>query len=166
MTIIFNNAGIAPAGNFLHLSDEQVESTIQVNLLSQFWIIRQFLPEMVTNNHGRIINICSIAGLFAGPNSFPYVASKFAVNGYTEALKLELALYKCSGIHCTTAYPNFVKTPLIESIQMSGNSSWLPMSAQVFLEPGDVAVKIVDGMRREYENIYMPSIIPFIQFSE
>lgn len=167
VTIIFNNAGIAEFGNFLQLTNNQIEKTFQVNLLSHLWIIRQFLPEMVTLNHGRIINTCSVGGLMASTHILPYVSSKFAVNGYTEALRAELALLKHDGVHCTTVYPYFVKTPIIKSLTLvKNNSSKLPSIFQQFMEPEDVARKIVDGMRRQYQYIYLPPIIPLLVVAE
>lgn len=167
MTIIFNNAGIAPSANFLHLTNEQIEKTFQVNLMSHLWIIRQFLPEMVSLNHGRIVNICSMGGLKAATHALPYFSAKFAVNGYTEALKAELALFQHDGVHCSTVYPYFVQTPLIRSLTLEKSTSGrLPSAFQRFLEPADVARKTVDGMRREYEYIYLPSVIPFILLSD
>lgn len=56
MSIIFNNADIAPTSNFLELTNQQIENIIQVNLMSHFWIFRQFLPEMLAMNPGRIVN--------------------------------------------------------------------------------------------------------------
>lgn len=164
-TIIFNNAGIAPQGNFLQLTTDQIEKTIQVNLMSHFWIIRQFLPEMVAMNHGRIVNVCSMGGLKPATHSLPYFASKFAVHGYTESLKTELHLpyYNYDGIHFSTVYPYFVQTSLIKSLSLSsdvGNS--LPSAFRKFQTPEEVARKAVDGMRREYEYIYCPRSIPLV----
>lgn len=161
VTIVFNNAGIAEFGNFLQLTNNQIEKTLQVNLFSHFWIIRQFLPDMVKLNHGRIVNICSVGGLMPSTHCFPYAASKFAVNGYTETLRAELTLLKHDGVHCTTAYPYFVKTPILRSLTvLKNNPSKFPSVFQKFLEPDDVAKKIVDGMRRQYEYIYLPGITP------
>jgi short-subunit dehydrogenase len=165
-TIIFNNAGIADKGNFLQLTTEQIERTIQVNLMSHLWIIRQFLPEMVAMNHGRIVNICSMGGLKAATGALPYFASKFGVNGYTEALKAELYLpanNRYEGIRLSTVYPYFVQTPLIQSLSLDdATKKSLPGMFQNFLTPQEVAKKAVDGMRREYEYIYVPGIIPLI----
>ncbi len=120
---------------------------------------------MVLTNHGRVVNICSVGGLWGGHNAFPYCASKFGVNGYTEALKAELALYHHDGIHCTTVYPIFVKTPLISSLSLDENKpNKLPAVMQQFLEPAEVAKKAVDGMRREYEYIYLPGMVGILLF--
>lgn len=165
-TIIFNNAGVAHQGNFLQLTDDQIEQTMQINLMSHFWVIRQFLPDMVTKNHGRIVNTCSMGGLRAAPHALPYFASKFAVNGYTESLKCELELFKYTGIHLTTVYPYFVQTPLIKTLKLSKQPKGLPASFQRFLSPAEVAKLAVDGMRREYEYVYAPKIIPIITFTD
>ncbi len=134
--------------------------------MSHFWIIRNFLPDMVSKNHGRIVNVCSVGAIWAGPYNFPYFASKFAGHGYMEALKVELDLFKCDGIHCTTAYPVFVKTPLIGSLACDEKVSMLPRSMKMFYEADRVAKKIVDGVRREYEFIYIPFMMQVLRFLE
>lgn len=152
-------------GNFLQLSNADIENTIQINFMSQLWIIRQFLPDMVSKNHGRIVNICSFGGIIATAHALPYFASKFAVNGYTEALRAELQLehYNYDGIHLSCVYPYFVQTPLIKSLATHQESqSNLPKTFQRFLKPEEVATKAVDGMRREYEYIYCPEMVNFI----
>ncbi|ODN00475.1 Estradiol 17-beta-dehydrogenase 11 [Orchesella cincta] len=165
VSIIFNNAGIAPTGNFLNLTNEQIEKTIDINLMSHFWLIRELLPDMVTKNHGRIVNICSMGGLKAAPLSFPYFASKFAVHGYTESLKLELEMFNLNGIKVSTVYPYFVQTGLIKTLTPDKEKMRkMPAPFQKFLEPAEVGRKIVDGMRREYEHIYLPASIPILIF--
>lgn len=161
VSIIFNNAGIGPPGNFLQLSDEQIEKVFEVNLMSHMWIIREFLPEMVLSNHGRIVNICSMAGFKASALGFPYYSTKFAVNGYTESLKLELQTFQHTGVHVTTVYPYFVQTKLIRSLEITPHikNSMRKAYHQVF-DAAYVGRKIVEGMRRELEYIYFPSIMP------
>ncbi len=134
--------------------------------MSHFWIIRNILPDMVAKKHGRIVNVCSIGGIWGGHQNLPYFASKFAGHGYMESLKIELDMFNCEGIHCTTAYPAFMKTPLVGSLACDENTSLLPYSMKKFYEADEVAIKIVDGVRREYEYIYIPSIIPYLKFSE
>ncbi len=135
--------------------------------MSNFWILRQFLPDMLTVNHGRIVNVCSMGGLKAATHALPYFASKFAMNGYTEALKAELAVFQHNGVHCTTVYPYFVQTPIIQSLTLTGSKSgWLFSSLQRVLTPEHVGRTMVDGMRREYEYVYCPSTIPLMMLAE
>jgi len=139
--------------------------------MSHFWILREILPNMVANNHGRIVNICSVASFKPCiPPSFSYTASKFAVKGYTEALKLELSLFKLDGIKVTTVYPYIVQTPMIKSLSVKKEQKnkilqlAMPFSINKFLEPSKLAMKVVDGMRREYEHIYLPSSARMLLF--
>lgn len=134
--------------------------------MSHLWIIRQLLPDMVVGNHGRIVNTCSAGGLKATTHALPYISSKFAVNGYTEALKAELALFGNDGIFCTTVYPYFIQTPLVKSLTTKKNTFVLLPFMKTLLKPENVARKMVDGMRREYESVYLPSIIPLILLVE
>lgn len=121
ITIIINNAGIGTCDKFLNFTPEIVEKTFKINVLAHFWILQQFLPNMVQNNKGHIVTVCSIGGLKGNRYMVPYHGSKFAVHGYLEALKEELAHSPNSGdkINFTTVYPTAVKTRLINGIRFS-----------------------------------------------
>ena len=61
---MINNAGIWNYGKRIgELSSKEIKRVINVNLLGPFWFIRHFLPAMQMNNHGRIVNVCSVLGL-------------------------------------------------------------------------------------------------------
>jgi len=125
VTIVINNAGIAPISEFLRTSPETVEKTFQVNVISHFYIIQEFLPRMIENHHGHIATVCSIGGLRPLAGSVPYHGTKFAIRGYIESLKLQLALLNCPGIRFTTIYPYFVDTDLVKNVRYSQKGSKL-----------------------------------------
>ncbi|GFQ71982.1 hypothetical protein TNCT_610921 [Trichonephila clavata] len=111
VTILINNAGIMQNLPMLELSSAIIKKTIEVNLLSHFWTIRAFLPNMEKNNHGHIVGISSCAGLVGHVNQIDYSASKHGVVGMMEALSEELRL-KGSSIKFTTICPLTVNTGL------------------------------------------------------
>lgn len=119
--MIINNAGVGGCEKFLNFTPESVEKTFSVNVLSHFWILREFLPHMVQTNRGHIVTVCSIGGLKGNRYMVPYHGSKFAVHGYLESLKEELAHCPNSGdnIKFTTVYPTAVKTRLINGIRFA-----------------------------------------------
>ncbi|GFU06715.1 hypothetical protein TNCV_4353021 [Trichonephila clavipes] len=111
VSLLINNAGIMQNLPMLELSSSIIKKTFEVNLLSHFWTIRAFLPNMEKNNHGHIVGISSCAGLVGHVNQIDYSASKHGVVGMMEALSEELRL-KGSSIKLTTICPLTVNTGL------------------------------------------------------
>merc|ERR1719438_463841 len=71
-------------------TDDEIQSTINVNLLGQIWVLREFLPAMVKLDRGSITFMCGLPGHAGAPNMVPYSASKFAIRGAMESLYVEL----------------------------------------------------------------------------
>jgi all-trans-retinol dehydrogenase (NAD+) len=88
--ILVNNAGIVSGKSFLEISDEQIIKTFQVNALAHFWTVRAFLPKMIENRNGFIVNIVSAAGMIGVYKQSDYGASKFAAFGFDESLRMEI----------------------------------------------------------------------------
>ena len=88
---LINNAGYALPGAIIDLAHEALQDQIQVNLLAPADLIRRVVP-LMNPGEGRIINISSVSGLFASPFMGAYAASKFALEGLSDALRRELAL--------------------------------------------------------------------------
>lgn len=89
--VIINNAGIEGSARPVWATgDEFFERVMNVNYYGVVHGTRAFLPQMIRNGEGAIVNISSIFGLVAAPSSADYVASKFAVRGFTESLAAEL----------------------------------------------------------------------------
>ncbi len=99
--IIINNAGIAGSGKPIYLTTTQEDQKIMnINYFGVVYGTKAFLPQIVENNEGAVVNISSIFGLIGTPNSGDYCASKFAVRGFTEALMAEFHESKTISIHC------------------------------------------------------------------
>ena len=84
--LLVNNAGIAIAGNLLELELKDWEKVFGVNLWSIIHSLKTFVPRMMKRGSGHIVNVASGAGIFGSPGPLPYVTSKFAVVGLSEAL--------------------------------------------------------------------------------
>src|SRR5438034_9793780 len=105
--ILINNAGIIEVGPLEHMSHEDFERAMQLHGWAAFEVISQIVPEMRTWGGGRIVNISSIGGKVAVPHLAPYSASKFALTGFSEALRAELAR---DNIYVTTVAPGMMRT--------------------------------------------------------
>jgi 3-hydroxybutyrate dehydrogenase len=114
--ILVNNAGGVRTAPFLKLSEEDWDWHFQLNVKSIFYCTRAFLPEMLKNQSGRIINIASTAGKIGAAYLTAYSASKHAVIGFTRALAQEVAQ---KGVTVNAVCPSFVDTPMMrESLKL------------------------------------------------
>ena len=89
--VLVNNVGIAgPTGEIEKLNSKEWEKTIQVNLNSHFYFLKQAIPLIKKSKRGSIINLSSTAGIFGFPLRSAYAASKWAIIGLTKTLAMEL----------------------------------------------------------------------------
>jgi NAD(P)-dependent dehydrogenase (short-subunit alcohol dehydrogenase family) len=109
--VLVNNAGNFYAGFFEELSPKQVRAQIEVNLFGTMNVTRAVLPVMREQRSGHIVSISSLAGIVGGEFASAYAASKFAVEGWMEALHGEVAPF---GIHTTVVEPGYFRTELLE----------------------------------------------------
>ena len=111
--ILVNNAGIVRGALFWeHDPERDIELTMRVNSLAPMWLTREFLPEMIadTGRPKRLLNIASAAGTLANPRMSVYASSKWAMIGWAESLRLELAREGHRHIAVTTFCPSFIST--------------------------------------------------------
>jgi 3-hydroxybutyrate dehydrogenase len=109
--ILINNAGIQHTAPVQEFPPERWDAIIAINLSAVFHAIRAALPQMLTRNWGRIINIASAHGLVASTHKSAYVAAKHAVLGLTKVVALETAT---TGVTCNAICPGWVLTPLVQ----------------------------------------------------
>jgi NAD(P)-dependent dehydrogenase (short-subunit alcohol dehydrogenase family) len=105
--ILVNNAGAIVVGPAENQDLETFEDTMQTNFWGPFYAISAVVDQMKNRRHGRIVNIASIGGKVAFPHLLPYTASKFALVGYSEGLRAELAKYN---VFVTTVCPGLMRT--------------------------------------------------------
>ncbi len=125
--ILVNNAGVFLPGNILDENDTQLQSTLDTNLLSAYYLTKVIAPNMIDHQEGHIFNICSVASLKAYPNGGSYSISKYALLGFSDNIRLELQSYK---VKVTAICPGAVYT-----------DSWkdAPVSADRLMDVNDVA---------------------------
>lgn len=152
--IVINNAGIVCGGPFAEQdSTRDIERTMQINAVAPMLTTREFLPDMMADRsrEHRVLNIASAAGTLANPNMSVYAASKWALIGWGESLRLELVRSGNGHIAVTTFCPSFVSTgmfagargPLFTPImkpKTAANAAWQGMvhGAPMVLKPWTV----------------------------
>ena len=105
---LVNNAGIAVAAPLEYLPPDQMRRQLEVNVVGQLAVTQVFLP-LLRKSRGRIINMSSVSGLTAIPMTGAYAASKFALEGMSDALRRELAAFK---IPVVLIEPASIATPI------------------------------------------------------
>lgn len=125
--VLVNNAGLFIAGNVHDAPDGAIESQIETNLYSAFYLTKGLAEGMKEQRNGYIFNICSIASLIAYPNGGLYAISKFAMLGFSKSLREEMKPY---GIRVSSIMPGAVLT-----------DSWagVDLPKERFIQPQDVA---------------------------
>lgn len=100
-TVIINNAGVSYGGTILEESEVDIRQTFEVNVLSHFWMVREFLPNMMKENHGHIITMASMGSFISLGEMADYCASKAGVLAFHESLIQELRLWYNAPKLCT-----------------------------------------------------------------
>jgi short-subunit dehydrogenase len=108
VTCLVNNAGIGHFGPLSSLSRQQIDEMIQTNINGTIYMTKAFLPHFLAMPKAKIINIISTAGLRGKVNESVYVATKFAIRGFSESLVKEL---KGTNVSVTAVYMGGMDTP-------------------------------------------------------
>lgn len=150
--VLVNNAGIVNGKSLLDSSDDEIERTFRVNTLALFSTTRAFLPGMLQRGAGHVVNIASAAGLAGVPRLTDYSASKFAVVGFDESLRLELSSQGAKVI-TTLVCPFYIDTGMFRGART--RFSWL----LPILAPDDVAERIVRAIESDRRRLVMPRFV-------
>ncbi len=108
---IYNNAGIAHTGDVDITGFKDIERVMDVDYWGVVNGTKAFLPHLIASGDGHVITISSIFGLFAVPGQAAYNSAKFAVRGFTEALRQEMILAN-HPVKVTTVHPGGIKTAI------------------------------------------------------
>jgi NAD(P)-dependent dehydrogenase (short-subunit alcohol dehydrogenase family) len=117
VNLIFNNAGVALGAFVETVKPSDFEWIMGINFWGVVWGTQAFLPHLKKAGEGHIINTSSLFGLLSVPTQGTYNASKFAVRGYTEALRQELDMEK-SGVSATCVHPGGIRTNIAKAAKM------------------------------------------------
>ena len=154
--VLLNNAGGFVAGFFEELTTEQVRSQIETNLFGPMTVTRAVLPVMRRQRSGLLISISSGAGAIGSPSGSAYAASKFALEGWMEALTGEVEPF---GIRTMIVEPGFFRTELLtaesttfgelsiddyDEARSESNAFWASMNGRQAGDPAKLARALVE----------------------
>lgn len=154
--VLINNAGIVVGKYFHENTHQDIQKTMLINSNALMHVTLEFLPEMMKENSGAICNIASSAGLISNPKMAVYAASKWAVNGWSDSLRLEMEQLK-KNISVTTIMPFYINTGMFDGVQ----SKLIPI-----LEPEPTAEKIIKSIENKRKILAMPLPYWFIRISQ
>jgi short-subunit dehydrogenase len=119
-TLLVNNAGVALGGRFDQVTLEEFDWVMAVNFRSVVRLTHAFLPALKAHPGAHLVNVSSVFGIFAPAGQAAYSASKFAVRGFSEAVRHELAE---NGVGVTVVHPGGIKTRIAESARTGSGVS-------------------------------------------
>lgn len=161
INLIFNNAGVALASTVEGMNYEEMEWIFNINFWGVVYGTKEFLPYLKQSGEGHVINISSLFGLTAQPTQSAYNATKFAVRGFTEALRQELDIQN-NGVSATCVHPGGIRTNIANNARMSDSIRALGMNParasrsfnKVLKTPSSDAAKIIlDAVRKNKARI-------------
>lgn len=118
VNVLVNNAGVALAGDFVDLEYDDIDWILGINLTGVLNGSKEFLPHLIASGDGHLVNLSSLFGLVAMPGQSIYNASKYAVRGMTEAIRIEM-LSAGHPVGVTAVHPGGIKTAIARSARVS-----------------------------------------------
>jgi short-subunit dehydrogenase len=118
VTVLVNNAGVALGGLFEQVAAEDFDWLMAINFGATVRLTRAFLPLLAREDAAQVVNVSSIFGIIAPPGQSAYAASKFAVRGFSESLRHELAM-NGSPVGITIVHPGGVRTAISENARLA-----------------------------------------------
>jgi short-subunit dehydrogenase len=155
--VLVNNAGLGWKGLVEDMPPAKVRELLEVNVLALIDLSQRVLPGMLERGRGHIVNVGSIAGYVAAPGETVYCATKFAVQGFTDGLRREVAP---RGVDVTLIAPGPIKTEFMARIR-TGEPAEEPGALDYGMSPESVAKAIVRALTRRvpgYKTITVPRI--------
>lgn len=151
VTHLVNNAGVGLIGMFEHISLEDFEWLMGINFWGVVYCTKTFLPILRLQPSAHIVNVSSVFGFIAPPEQSAYCSAKFAVRGFTESLRHELA---DSSIAVSCVHPGGIKTNIVNNARLGAEApeEWKQQGAKFFekvakTSPEEAAAVIVKGIK-------------------
>ena len=148
--LLINNAAIVTGMPFHLQNQTDITKTIQLNVEGVMQVTRAFLPDMIAQKQGHIVNISSAAGMMSNPNMSVYAGSKWAVLGWSESLRIELESLK-RNLHVTTVTTGYIDTGMFQGVR---SPLLLPL-----LKPEPVVVAILKGIEQNKLFVRKPFMV-------
>ncbi|MES2148406.1 MAG: SDR family oxidoreductase [Pseudomonadota bacterium] len=153
---IFNNAGVTLAATFEHITPDEMTWLLDIDLYGVIWGSKAFLPMMLAQREGHIVNISSIFGFIGYPAQSAYNIAKFGVRGLNECLWREL---EGSGVKAVSVHPGGIKTNFAKAAPMGKHAgeterAVMELTDKLLITPAaDCAFAILDGIARGRDRI-------------
>ncbi len=151
--IIVNCAGIVVGKMFHEHTPEETQNTIQINTIGSMWVVQMFINQMIERGSGHVVNLASASGYIGNPRMSVYAASKWAVMGWSESLRLELDKLK-TGIQVTTVIPSYIKTGMFDGVK--------PPFLVPLLETDRMVELMIKGVSKRKQTIQAPFMVRFV----
>jgi short-subunit dehydrogenase len=160
LNIVVNNAGVALFGQFNEIDQAQMDWLMNINFWGVVHATRAFLPHLSRQREAHIVNLSSIFGIIAPPGQTAYAAAKFAVRGFSESLRHELAVAK-SPVRLSVVHPGGVATNIARNsrtgVGMTDNAR-RAQSIERFdkvarTTPAAAALRIIQGIEKNQPRI-------------
>jgi len=160
LNILINNAGVALLGQFTEIDQAQMEWLMNINFWGVVRSTRAFLPQLSQRPEAHIVNLSSIFGIVAPPGQSAYAAAKFAVRGFSESLRHELAMAN-SPVKLSVVHPGGVATNIARNsrtgVGMTDNArraqSIERFDAVAKTTPKAAALRIIEGIEKNQPRI-------------
>ncbi|MHC1742356.1 MAG: SDR family oxidoreductase [Syntrophobacteraceae bacterium] len=150
--ILINNAGVISGRSFLDCTDDELQRTMDVNIMAHFWTVRAFLPGMVERRSGHIVTMASAAGIVGVSRMVDYCTSKAAAFGFDEALRMEIRQNRWP-VKTTVVCPYFINTGMFDGVR-TRFAALLPI-----LDENRVADRIIRAVRKNRRRVIMPPMV-------
>jgi all-trans-retinol dehydrogenase (NAD+) len=151
--VLINNAGVVGGRPLLEEPDDAIRRTLEVDLVSLFWVTKAFLPGMVERHRGTVVTVSSAAGMVAGAKMTDYAAAKFGAIGFNEALRNEMRQER-TGVNTMIVCPFYIDTGMFDGVKT--RIPWL----LPILKPKKVAAEVLFGIERGAKQVILP---PFVR---
>ncbi len=160
LNIVINNAGVALLGQFHEIDQAQIEWLFNINFWGVVHGTRAFLPHLSSQSAAHIVNVSSIFGIVAPPGQTAYAAAKFAVRGFSEALRHELQAAQ-SPVRLSVVHPGGIKTNIARNSRMGSGVTDNERRVQAIerfdaiapTSPKDAALRIIKGIEKNEPRI-------------
>jgi NAD(P)-dependent dehydrogenase (short-subunit alcohol dehydrogenase family) len=147
--LVINNAGYTGRRGFLELEPEEVEHIVDTVYLGSVWCVRAFLPLLEAARPSHVVNVASVAGMFAHGSSGPYSAAKHAQLAFSRSIRRELTEH---GIRVHTVNPGPVETPGFPQRDLLSRR----FGSRLVLQPDQIAETIVRAVERDRAEVVVP----------
>jgi NAD(P)-dependent dehydrogenase (short-subunit alcohol dehydrogenase family) len=168
--ILVNNAGVAVGGMFEAVSEEDFEWLFEINFWGVVRMTRAFMPLLRKSDDARVVNLSSIYGLISPPGETSYSASKFAVRGFSNSLRHELAGSK---VGVTVVHPGGVATSIADSARVPKDMPPQEIARRralakkaLTMPPAAAGEIIVKGIERRSERVLVGNDAKFLALLE